>query len=118
MQYTTSGHLQVRIALGLPELVSVACYPFIGGKVVQLAIALFPLGKMAVTLSFMAIHFILMWSIVVLLSRHQTPGQNHDIQRGNRCFENVVQFRYLGTTKTNKRLVQEEIKRRLNSDNS
>jgi hypothetical protein len=36
----------------------------------------------------------------MLLSRHQNTGQNHDIKRGNRCFENVEQFRYLGTTIT------------------
>jgi hypothetical protein len=33
---------------------------------------------------------------------------------GNRCFENVAQFRYLGTTITNETLIQDEIKRRLN----
>jgi hypothetical protein len=33
----------------------------------------------------------------------------------NRCYENVAQFRYLGTTITNKNLIQEEIKRILNS---
>jgi hypothetical protein len=32
----------------------------------------------------------------MLLSRHQNAGQNHDIKIGNRCFENVAQFRYLG----------------------
>jgi hypothetical protein len=37
----------------------------------------------------------------MLLSRHQSAGRNHDIKIGNRCFENVVQFRYLGTTITN-----------------
>jgi hypothetical protein len=35
--------------------------------------------------------------------------QIHDIKIGNRCFENVAQFRYLGMTITD----QEEIKRRL-----
>jgi hypothetical protein len=37
---------------------------------------------------------------------------------GNRCFENVEQFRYLGTTVTNQNLIQEEIKKRLNSGNA
>jgi ribosomal protein S2 len=29
-----------------------------------------------------------------------------------RCFENMIQFRYLGTTITNQNQIQEEIKRR------
>jgi hypothetical protein len=45
-------------------------------------------------------------------------GQYHDIKIGNRSFENVTQFRYLGTTITNQNLIQEEIKRRLNSGNA
>jgi hypothetical protein len=45
------------------------------------------------------------------LSRHQNTGQNHDIKVGSRWFENVAQFRYLGTTITNEKLIQEEIKR-------
>jgi hypothetical protein len=36
----------------------------------------------------------------ILLSRHQNAGPNHDIKIGKRCFENVEQFRYLGTTVT------------------
>jgi hypothetical protein len=54
----------------------------------------------------------------MLLSRHQNAGQNHDIKIGNKCFENVSQFRYLGKTITNQNLIQEEIKRRLNSCNA
>jgi hypothetical protein len=54
----------------------------------------------------------------MLLSRHQNAGQNHDIKISNRCFENVAQFRYLGTTITNQNLIQEEIKRKLNSGNA
>jgi hypothetical protein len=35
----------------------------------------------------------------------------------DRSFENMAQFNYLGTTVTNRNLIQEEIKRRLNSGN-
>jgi hypothetical protein len=34
----------------------------------------------------------------MLLSRQQNTGQNRDIKVGNRCFGNVEQFKYLGTT--------------------
>jgi hypothetical protein len=54
----------------------------------------------------------------MLLSRHQNAGQNYDIKIANRCFENVANFRYLRTTITNQNLIQEEIKRRLNSGNA
>jgi hypothetical protein len=54
----------------------------------------------------------------MLLSRHQNTGQNHNIKIGDRSFENVAQFKYLGTTVTNQNLIQEEIKRRLNSGNA
>jgi hypothetical protein len=37
----------------------------------------------------------------MLLSRHQNTGQSRDIKIGNRYFENVAQFRYLGTMITN-----------------
>jgi hypothetical protein len=53
----------------------------------------------------------------MLLSRHQNAGQNHDIKIGNRWFENVAQFKYFGSTVANQNLIQEEIKRRLNSGN-
>jgi hypothetical protein len=52
------------------------------------------------------------------LSRHQNAGQNHDIKIGNRWFENVAQFRYLRTMTKNENLIQEDIKRRLNSGNA
>jgi hypothetical protein len=34
----------------------------------------------------------------MLLSRHQNVGQNRDIKLANRSYENVSQFKYLGTT--------------------
>jgi hypothetical protein len=54
----------------------------------------------------------------MLLSRHQNVGQNRDIKIANRSFENVSQPKYLGTTVKNQNLIQEEIKRRLNSGNA
>jgi hypothetical protein len=54
----------------------------------------------------------------MLLSCHQNVGQNRDIKIANRSFENVPQFKYLETTGTNENLIQEEIKRRLNSGNA
>jgi ribosomal protein S2 len=51
----------------------------------------------------------------MLLSCHKNAGQNHDIKIATRCFENVAQLRYFGTTVTNQNLIQEEIKKRLNS---
>jgi hypothetical protein len=51
------------------------------------------------------------------LSPRQNEGKNHNIKTTNRSFENVAQFKYLGTTVTNQILIQEEIKKRLNSGN-
>jgi hypothetical protein len=51
----------------------------------------------------------------MLLSRHQNVGRNQDIKIANWSFENVSQFKYLGTTVINQLFIQEEIKRRLNS---
>jgi hypothetical protein len=54
----------------------------------------------------------------MLLSHHQNVDQNQDIKIANRSFGNVSQFTYLGMTVTNQNLIQEEIKRRLNSGNA
>jgi hypothetical protein len=54
----------------------------------------------------------------MLLSRQQNTGQNRNIKIANRSFENVSQFKCLGTTVTDQNLIQEEIKRRLNSGNA
>jgi ribosomal protein S2 len=45
----------------------------------------------------------------MLLSCHQNAEQNYDMKMANRCFENVAQFRYLGTTITNHSPIQEDI---------
>jgi hypothetical protein len=41
----------------------------------------------------------------MLLSYDQNAGQNHDIMIANSSFENVAQFKYLGTTVTNQNLI-------------
>jgi hypothetical protein len=42
----------------------------------------------------------------MLLSHHQNAGQSHNIKMANRSFENVAQFKYLGTTVTNQNLIK------------
>jgi hypothetical protein len=54
----------------------------------------------------------------MLVSRDQKTGQNRDINIGNRSFENVSQFKDFGNDSNNQNLIQEEIKRRLNSGNA
>jgi hypothetical protein len=54
----------------------------------------------------------------MLVSQDQNAGQNGEIKIRNRSFENVSQFKYLGTTVTNLNLNQKEIYRRLNSANA
>jgi hypothetical protein len=54
----------------------------------------------------------------MFVPQDQNAGQNWDVKVGNRSFENVSQFKYLGMTVTNQNLIQEEIKRRLNSGNA
>jgi hypothetical protein len=54
----------------------------------------------------------------MLLSRQQNVGKNRDIKIANRPFQKVSHCKYLGTTVTNQNLIQEEIKKRLNSGNA
>jgi hypothetical protein len=54
----------------------------------------------------------------MLMSRHHNTGKNHNIEIGNRSFEDVEKFKYLRTTVTNQILIHEEIKSRHNSDNA
>jgi hypothetical protein len=41
----------------------------------------------------------------MLVFRDQNAGQNQDIKTGNRLFENVSHFKYLGMTVTNQNLI-------------
>jgi hypothetical protein len=54
----------------------------------------------------------------MLVSHYQNANQNQDIKIANRSFENVSHLKYLGTTVTNRNLIQEEINRRSNSSNA
>jgi hypothetical protein len=53
-----------------------------------------------------------------MLPCHQNAEENHDIKIVNRSFENVAHFKYSGTAVTNQNLIQEQIKRRMNSSNA
>jgi hypothetical protein len=54
----------------------------------------------------------------MVMSRDQNAGQNGYIQIGNKSFETVEQFKYLGTTLMNQNSIHEEIKSRLKSGNA
>jgi hypothetical protein len=51
----------------------------------------------------------------MVMSRNQNAGQNHNIKLDNKSFKRVEQFKYLGTTLTNRNSIQEEIKSTLKS---
>jgi hypothetical protein len=52
------------------------------------------------------------------MSRDQNAGQNINIQIGNKSFETVEHFKYLGITLTNQNSIPEEIKSLLKSRNA
>jgi hypothetical protein len=52
------------------------------------------------------------------MSRNQNVGKNHNIKLDNKSFERVKQFKYLGTSLTNRNSIQEEIKSRMKSRNA
>lgn len=54
----------------------------------------------------------------MVLYREHIAGQNHDIKTGNKSFEIVEQFKYLGITLTYQNSNHEQIKSRLNSMNA
>jgi hypothetical protein len=51
----------------------------------------------------------------MVMSRNPNSGQNHNIEIDNKSFERVEQFKYLGSTLTNRNSIQEEIKSTLKS---
>jgi len=46
----------------------------------------------------------------MVVSHHQNVGQNHTLLIANKFFENVAEFKYLGTTVTHQNCIYEEIK--------
>jgi hypothetical protein len=54
----------------------------------------------------------------MLMSHYEKAGQERNIKIVNRSFEDVVQFRYLGTTLADQNFMHKEIKSRLNLGNA
>ena len=52
------------------------------------------------------------------MTREQTAGLSHSMKVGNSSIEMVEEFKYLGTTLTNKNSIQKEIKSRLKLGNA
>ena len=54
----------------------------------------------------------------MVMSRDQNAGRNHSVRIDNNTYERVEEFKYLGTTLTNKNSIPKEIKSRLRSGNA
>jgi RNA:NAD 2'-phosphotransferase (TPT1/KptA family) len=54
----------------------------------------------------------------MVMSRDQNAGRGHSVKIDNSSCERVDEFKYLGTTLTNKNSIQEEMKGRLKSGNA
>jgi hypothetical protein len=54
----------------------------------------------------------------LIMSRQPNSGQNQNVRIANESFENVANFKYLGTTRTNENDIHDEMKSRLNSWNT
>jgi hypothetical protein len=54
----------------------------------------------------------------MIMSRDQNAGRSYSMTINNSYIERVEEFKYLGTTLTNKNSIQEEIKSRLNMGNA
>jgi hypothetical protein len=54
----------------------------------------------------------------MIMSHLPNSEQNQNIRIANESFENVAEFKYLGTTLTNQSDIRDEIKSRLNSGNA
>jgi len=54
----------------------------------------------------------------IVMFRDQNAGQSHSVKTDNSSFERVEEFKYLGTTLTNRNSIPEEIKSRLKPVNA
>ena len=54
----------------------------------------------------------------MVMSRDQKAGRSHSMKIDNSSIERVEEFKYLGTTLTNKNSIQEEIKSRMKLGNA
>jgi hypothetical protein len=54
----------------------------------------------------------------MVISRNQNAVKNQNIMTGNKSFERVEEFGYLGTTLTNRNSIHKESKRRLKTRNA